>query len=150
MTCLGSQRTRTRRANGDDGGQVTVFVVLVTTAVVMFTGLVVDGGLAMAAKVRALGEAQEAARAGAQAIDLDAYRKDGSVHLLPGEARRRALDYLDSTGDTGIVRITATTVTVTVTAHRRTQLLGLIGVDSLTVTGTGKARPVHGVEAPER
>ena len=31
-----------------DGGQITVFVVVITAAAVMFTGLVLDGGLALA------------------------------------------------------------------------------------------------------
>ncbi|WP_282794108.1 pilus assembly protein TadG-related protein [Streptomyces sp. CC224B] len=134
----------------DDQGQVTVFVVLIAVAVVMFAGLVVDGGLALAAKVRALGEAQEAARSGAQAIDLVAYRDTGTVRLVPPEAHRRAQAYLSSTGATGTVTTTPTRITVTVTAHRRTQLLGLVGVETLTVTASGVAHPVHGVEGPER
>ncbi|MFD5696497.1 Tad domain-containing protein [Streptomyces lasiicapitis] len=149
MTRPGVQReSRRLPARGDDG-QVTVFVVLITVAVVMFAGLVVDGGLALAAKVRAIGEAQEAARSGAQAIDLAAYRSNGSVRLLPDEAHRRAHDYLTSTGDTGTVETTSTTVTVKVTAHQRTQFLSLLGIDTLTVTATGSAQPAHGVEAPE-
>ncbi|WP_037824371.1 pilus assembly protein TadG-related protein [Streptomyces sp. NRRL B-1347] len=146
MTHRGLQRARSRR----DEGQVAVFVVLVTVAVVMFAGLVVDGGLALAAKVRAIGEAQEAARSGAQAIDLAAYRNNGSVRLLPAEARRRAHEYVAATGDTGRVKTTTSTVTVTITAHQRTQFLGLLGLDTLTVTATGTAHPVQGVEAPER
>ncbi|MEV0225227.1 hypothetical protein [Streptomyces sp. NPDC050704] len=133
----------------DDSGQITVFVVLLAAAVVMFAALVLDGGLALAAKVRAIGEAQEAARSGAQAIDLTAYRQDGTLRLVPGEARRRAQAYLASTGDTGTVAVTADTVTVTVTAHQRTQLLGLLGVETLSVTATGSAHPVRGVDTAE-
>jgi hypothetical protein len=134
-----------------DGGQITVFVVVLTVAVVMFAGLVLDGGLALAAKVRAIGEAQEAARNGAQALDLAAYRADGTVRLVPGQARTLAQDYLGSTGDTGTVTVTSdpATVTVTVTARQHTQFLGLLGLDSLTVTGTGSAHPVYGVTVPD-
>ncbi|MCI3928827.1 hypothetical protein MQV74_05935 [Streptomyces sp. AN091965] len=117
-------------------------------SVVMFAGLVVDGGLALAAKLRAIGEAQEAARAGAQSIDLAAYRNDGSIRLLPVEAQRQAHAYLASIGATGTVKISSTTVTVTVTVHQRPQFLGILGVGTLTVTATGTARPVRGVEAP--
>lgn len=133
----------------DDGGQVTAFIVIFTAAVVMFAGLVLDGGLALSAKVRAIDEAQEAARAGAQALDLAAYRRDGAVRLVPGQARALAKRYLAATGDTGTVAVTGDTVTVTVTAHQRTQLLTVVGLRTLTVTGTGSAHPVRGINAPE-
>ncbi|MFC8429273.1 hypothetical protein [Streptomyces sp. NPDC057253] len=123
--------------------------MILATAIVMFAGLLVDGGLALAAKVRAIGEAQEAARAGTQALDLAAYRASGTVRLLPDEAGARARTYLASTGDTGTVTVAGDTITVTVTARQHTQLLGLLGLDTLTVTGTGSAHPVHGVAAPE-
>ena len=140
---------RLRSLAGDDNGQVTPFVVILAVAIVMFAGLLVDGGLALAAKVRAIGEAQEAARAGAQALDLAAYRDSGTVRLVPDQARTLSQTYLASTSDTGTVTVTGDTVTVTVTAHQHTQLLGLLGLDSLTVTGTGSAHPVRGVTAPE-
>ncbi|MEU6379274.1 pilus assembly protein TadG-related protein [Streptomyces sp. NPDC046909] len=133
----------------DDNGQVTPFVVILAAAVVMFAGLVVDGGLALAAKVRAIGEAQEAARAGAQALDLAAYRDSGTVRLVPDQVRTLTHAYLASTGDTGTVTVDDDTVTVTVAAHQHTQLLGLLGVDSLSVTGTGSAHPARGVLTPE-
>jgi len=138
------------RPRADDDGQASVFVVILATAVVMFAGLLLDGGLALAAQVRALGEAQEAARAGAQALDLNAYRTTGTVRLLPDEARTRARTHLThtGTGDTGTVTVTDNTVTVTVTAHQHTQLLGFLGLDTLTVTATGTARPAHGTTTP--
>ncbi|WP_052397832.1 hypothetical protein [Streptomyces sp. NRRL F-5123] len=128
---------------------MTAFIVVFTAAVVMFAGLVLDGGLALAAKVRALGEAQEAARAGAQALDLAAYRRDGTVRLVPAQARALALRYLATTGDEGKVNATAETVTVTVTARQHTQLLNLAGLHTLTVTATGSAHPVRGINAPD-
>ncbi|MFJ6901526.1 TadE/TadG family type IV pilus assembly protein [Streptomyces hokutonensis] len=133
----------------DDRGQVTPFVVILALAVVMFAGLVVDGGLALAAKVRAIGEAQEAARAGAQALDLVAYRNSGTVRLVPDQARTLAQTYLASTSDTGTVTVAEDTVSVTVTAHQHTQFLGLLGLGSLIVTGTGSAHPVLGITTPE-
>ncbi|GAA3838315.1 hypothetical protein GCM10022403_083500 [Streptomyces coacervatus] len=134
-----------RRGPYDDKGQIAVFGVVITAATVMFAGLVLDGGLALAAKSRALGEAQEAARAGAQAIDIAAYRRDGTWALAPNEARKRARTYLSSTGDEGSVAATTTTVNVTVTARQSTEFLRFFGVDELTVTAVGSARPVRGV-----
>ena len=149
MKCPAGLGTRLRGLHADDDGQVTAFLVIIVVAVVMFAGLVLDGGLALAAKVRAIGEAQEAARNGAQALDLAAYRAHGTVRLVPDQARSLAYRYLASTGDSGTVTATADTVTVAVTAHQHAQLLGLIGIGSLTVTGSGTAHPVHGIDAPQ-
>lgn len=144
-----SPRPAVRRRRSGDDGQVTPFVVILTAAVVMFAGLLLDGGLALAAKTRALGEVQEAARAGAQALDLTAYRTDGTVRLDPAQARALARTYLATTNDTGTVTATTTTVTVTVTAHQPTQLLRFLGLDTLTVTATGTAHPVRGITTPD-
>jgi hypothetical protein len=133
----------------DENGQVTAFVVVIATAVLMFAGLLLDGGQALAAKVRAIGEAQEAARAGAQAIDLAAYRDTGTLTLTPDHAVTLAQRYLAATGHAGTVRVTGNTVIVTVTLTQPTALLRLVGVGSLTVTSTGSAQPQRGITAPE-
>ncbi|QLH21827.1 hypothetical protein HYQ63_15375 [Streptomyces sp. Rer75] len=104
--------------------------------------------MALAAKIRALGNAQEAARAGAQAIDVDAYRADGTVRLQPDQARVLAHRYLATNGDAGTVTVTDQTVTVAITVQQPTQLLQVAGLDTLTVTGAGTARPRHGVDTP--
>jgi Flp pilus assembly protein TadG len=138
-----------RKPGKDDQGQVMAFIGIFTVAVVLFAGLLLDGGLALAAKVRAIDEAQEAARAGAQALDLAAYRKDGTVRLVPAQARALAQRYLATTGDSGTVTVAGDQVTVTVTAHQPTQLLDSVGLHTLTVTGTATAHPVRGINAPE-
>jgi Flp pilus assembly protein TadG len=139
---------RWRRLRSDQSGRVTAFVVIIVTAVLAFGGLVLDGGLALATKVRAIGEAQEAARAGAQEIDLAAYRADGAVRLVPQQASAAARSYLAATGHSGTISVASNTVNVTVTISQPTQLLGVIGIGSLTVTGTGQAQPQRGINGP--
>lgn len=134
-----------QRLRTDEDGRVTAFVVIVVTAVLAFGGLVLDGGLALAAKVRAIGEAQEAARAGAQEIDLAAYRADGTLRLAPQQASAAARAYLASAGRSGTVSVAGNTVNVTITISQPTQLLGLVGVGSITVSGTGQAQPQRGI-----
>ncbi|MGH3857125.1 MAG: hypothetical protein ACRDR6_27310, partial [Pseudonocardiaceae bacterium] len=104
-----------------------------------------DGGLALAQKVRANGQAEAAARAGAQALDLGAYRATGTLRLIPTQATAMARGYLSAVGTTGTVTVTSDTVTVTVTATHRTQLLTLVGIPALRVHGSGSAHPVRGV-----
>lgn len=160
---IGRPATRTGivgRLRSDDSGRVTAFFVVLTTAVLLFAGLVLDGGLALAAKVRAIGAAQEAARAGAQAIDLGAYRTDGTLRLDPDRAAALARAYLADaaisrshatggrpSGLTASVVVVGDTVTVTVAVSEPTQLLGLVGISSIRVSGTGSAHPDRGPDA---
>ena len=136
---------RFERLRADQRGQVTAYVVTIAVAAFAFGGLVLDGGLALAAKVRALGQAQEAARAGAQEIDVAAYRADGTLRLLPSRATAAAQNHLAASRHTGSVSVTDNTVTVTVTIHQRSQLLSLFAVDKITVTGRGEAQPQRGI-----
>ncbi|NIJ10512.1 Flp pilus assembly protein TadG [Saccharomonospora amisosensis] len=133
-----------RQLADDENGRVTAFVVLITTACLLFAGLVLDGGLALSAKTRAIGQAEEAARAGAQELDLAAYRSGGAARLQPTAAISAAQRYLNSVGASGTVTVAGNTVNVSVTAHQPTQLLGLIGITDITVSGDGHAQPDQG------
>jgi Putative Flp pilus-assembly TadE/G-like len=134
-------RRRAQAVLRDQQGRVSAFVVVLTTACLLFAGLVLDGGLALAAKTRAIGQAQEAARAGAQELDLTTYRATGVFRLDPTHARAAAQRYLTTVHATGAVTATDNTVAVTVTTRTPTQLLGLIGIREITVTGAGRAEP---------
>ena len=135
-----------RRARLDDAesGMVTAFVVIFTLALVLMAGLVLDGGLALAAKVQAVDDAQAAARAGAQAIDIPTYRASGQITLDPAQATADAERYLAAAGRTGTVSVSGEQVTVTVTITQPTQILDLAGIDHLTETGTGTATAEQG------
>lgn len=124
---------------------MTAFVVAMMAAILVLAGLTLDGGLALAAKIEANGRAESAARAGAQAVDLDTYRDDGRLTLDPDRAIAAAQDYLAAVGATGTVTATGNAVQVDVTAAHPTQLLGLAGITTLTVHGTGRAQPQRGV-----
>jgi hypothetical protein len=123
----------------DESGMVTAFVVVFTLALLAMAGLVLDGGLTLAAKVRAIDDAQAAARAGAQAIDIPLYRATGQITLDPSQAVADAEHYLAGAGNTGTVAVTGNQVTVTVRLIQPTQILSIVGVDTMSVTGTGTA-----------
>lgn len=132
-------KLRAKLAETDDRGQVTAFVVGVFLALWLFAGIVVDGGLALAGKARALDVAQEAARAGAQQLDVGGLRRGNDVRLSRAEAARAARAYVVSTGDSGSASVKGDAVTVHVTHHQRTEILRLIGLGTLTVTASGTA-----------
>jgi hypothetical protein len=121
---------------------VTGFAIVMVTAMIAVAGLVLDGGLAVAAKVRAVSIAQSAARAGAQAIDLERYRRTGEIRIDVARATAAAQDWLHRAGATGTVHATPRDVRVEVAATAPTQLLSLVGVDSLTVHATATATAV--------
>ena len=132
-----------RRCRGE-AGTVTAFVAAFAVALLAVAGLVVDGGYMLAGRRAAFDEAEAAARAGAQAIDVDALRESGPVLVRPDEARQRVSDYLGRTGHEGSADVNGDTVTVHVRIKRDLTILGLIGVGPVTIDASGTA---HGVRA---
>ncbi|GAA0930427.1 hypothetical protein GCM10009558_108050 [Virgisporangium aurantiacum] len=109
--------------------------------VALLSGAVLDGGNAMAARVAALDVAQQAARAGANQLDLAALRNEGVVRLNPAAAQATAEQFLRTAGVTGTATATPTQVSVTVTHAQPTLLLDAIGVSSISMTATATAVP---------
>src|SRR5579863_7734834 len=135
---------RLRHRLRDEEGMVTAFVVIFTFALLLLAGLVIDGGLTLAARVQAIDEAQAAARAGAQAINLPLFRSTGQIVLDPSEATADAERYLAATGHSGTVTVNGNEVTVAVSINHATQILGIAGIDQLSVSGTGSATAEQG------
>lgn len=104
---------RGKRANSERGS-VSILVAVLGFALLMATGLAVDGGRKLGALSEARDIADNAARAGAQMIDTDAYKLTGVPTIDPAAATERANAYLASQGYTGIVTVDGATVTVTV------------------------------------
>jgi hypothetical protein len=136
---------RLLRKRGEQG-TVTAFVVIFSFALVLLAGLVIDGGLTLAAEVEAVDEAQAAARAGAQEIDVPLLRATGQLLLDPALATEAAESYLARAGRTGTVWVSGDEVEVSVSVTQPMQVLGLVGIGSLTVTGRGSAVAAYGVE----
>ena len=103
------------RVRDDERGALSTFMAVIALALLMAAGLAVDGGRKIVALREASHLADNAARAGAQAVDLDTLRTTGELRLLPDQATIRAAGYLAGLGHTGEVTVEAATVTVTVT-----------------------------------
>lgn len=132
----------------DERGTVTAFVTIVTLAFLMGAGLVLDGGEMLAARRTATVRAEQAARAGAQALDTDAlrHRHHRLDHSAATSAARR---FLDQAGVAGTVSVSGERVVVSVRIPTRMRLLTLVGLRTVTVSGSGEARPVRGVRNGE-
>lgn len=133
----------------DDAGQAAVFTLILVPALLLIAALLLDAGLALSAKTRALDVAQAAARAGAQHLDLAAYRNGGAVRLDAGRASAAAGAWLVSAGMTGEVTVAGASVTVTAHTTRRTQLLQLVGVRELHMSASATATARRGVSVPD-
>lgn len=140
-----TRRRRRDHATAKDGGQITAFVVVMAVALVLLVGLVLDGGLTLAARERAIGLAQEAARAGAQGVNLAVYRQSGNLVLSPALAQADAQRYLASTDTQGTVHIAGNLVTVTVTITQKMQVLDAAGLSAVTVRASASSTPDRGI-----
>ena len=131
----------TSRRPRDQAGVAAVFFVFVAMAMVAVAGLVIDGGYAMAAKRTCQQQAEQAARAGADALNQGGLR-DGTDTVNPQAAAAAAHAFLTGVGAHGTVTINGRTVTVTVTTREPTKILSAVGVDSLGVSETASARSI--------
>ena len=129
----------------DEEGAATIFVVGLATALLMLAGLLFDGGRVLDARREAFHTADNAARAAAQAVDIEVVRSGAPPLLDIAAAETAAREYLDRLGLDGDVLVTADQVSVTVSIDVEMTLLQAIGLDGRTVTGTGRARIVEGV-----
>jgi hypothetical protein len=138
---------RIRTGGADpDLGSVGVYVVVVAVGLLVMAGLVLDGGAAFAARGAAATAAQQAARAGADALDPLSLRSTDPVGVTVNVAAARAAAdrVLAAAGATGTVTVDGTAVTVTARIGRPSYVLSVVGVDRLTGTGTFTAVPLRG------
>jgi hypothetical protein len=131
----------------DERGVVTIFVVCMTTAMILVVGLVLDGGYTLAARRQALDEADGAARAAAQAVAPAA--RNGLVVLDAAQAQSAVDAFLAPTGHLGEAMVQGDVVTVTVSFRHQMLILGIGHLLSVQVTGRGTARAVRGRRGAE-
>src|SRR5262245_5347068 len=137
-------QTQAQRTWRDDRGSATGWALMMVFVGALLAGAVLDGGNAMAARVQALDIAQQAARAGANQLDLAALRDSGQLRLDPAAATTAARAFLAAAGATGTVTATRDQVSVTVHHHQPTLLLKVVGVATINATATAYAQPATG------
>jgi Flp pilus assembly protein TadG len=136
-----------RRARSERGA-ISAMIVTLIVMLFMLAGLVIDGGFAINARQRIFDDAEQAARAAANQIDLEALRETGTVVLLEPEARQAAVAYMNARGyDSGrvTVQVGANEVYVRAEDTVETTLLQLIFIPPFTVSGEATARPAVGI-----
>ena len=135
VVCRRQVRGRLR----DEGGAAAVWTLILTvTAFTALVGLVGGGGELINDRVQAKRVAEQAARAGADALSASAVRS-GRDDVDRREALARAHDVLRASGWDGRIRIRGSEVVVTATGTRSPQLLGLLGVNRVHISQSGSA-----------
>ena len=109
----------------DDRGTVSAMVAVVAIGLVMVAGLAYDGGQIVAAQATARDLAANAARAGAQEVDLAELRATGMAVLDSDLAAQAVDDYLAASGHTATVTVDGSTITVSVTVVQPMRILPL-------------------------
>jgi Flp pilus assembly protein TadG len=140
------RRALTTRGSRGQRGSATVFMLGFAAVLMVGAGLVVDGGLALNKRSQLTDDAEQAARAGANAIDLAALRDRGELIVDPGQARAVAAGFLAERGYTNIsVTVTGNQVFTSAESTADTAILGLVGIGSFTVRGDAVAEPETGI-----
>lgn len=129
---------------------MSVFVVLFSLGVFMLAGLVLDGGSAIAARQRAADVAEQAARYGADDVEVAALRS-GRLRVDEGGACARAAGVVAGAGDGAAMTRCGLgadgSVQVEVAIDTDTVLLGLVGYRQLHARSVALAQPCQGITA---
>jgi hypothetical protein len=149
-------RLRSGPGRTSEAGSATIFLLAIIPVVMILLGLVYDGGEAYTAHTRALNLAEQAARTGAQEVDLATVRAGGPYRLNRPRAISAAATFLAGSGlHGGQVRIIADSETggdavqVSVPWSVTTSFLGIIGKSAIGGTATASARDAAGVTTEE-
>jgi Flp pilus assembly protein TadG len=137
------------RRGADDRGSITLLLLVLFVALIALAGIVIDGGAKLNQAENANAIAQEAARAGAGMVNQANAYSTGSFTVDQVQALAAARNYLAVNGYQGTVTTVGTeSIRVTVTVTSPTHVLSIIGIDSMTSTGSATASLVTGVTGP--
>ena len=141
----------------DEQGSATVFVIGFAIVLFLCAGLVIDGGLAINKRMRIADDAEQAARIGADSIDVNEFRRTETLVIDQQLARQRISSYMADLGY-GSGQFTADIgsdrVGLQVRDSSKTYILNLFGVQfpvrasAEAVPDTGQAAPGQPAPAP--
>ena len=130
-------------------GALSPAVAILAVMIFTLAGLVIDGGRQLGARSRAVGYAQEAARVGAAAIQLNS--AEAKIDTTKAATAINGFCAQVKSNDPAVTSCGPTTLTdeqvdIQVDIANKTTFLGLIGKQSLKAVGTGQAHAEQGVK----
>jgi hypothetical protein len=129
-------------------GALSPAVMILAVMIFIMAGLVIDGGRQLGARSRAVGYAQEAARAGAATIDLNAQEVRIDVTKAAAQVDRFCAQVRSN--DPAVVacgtsELTPEYLRVDVELQNKTTFLSMVNVQKLTAKGSGEAHAEQGI-----
>jgi Flp pilus assembly protein TadG len=148
--CMRSGQDVGRERGGDrERGSITLMLLVLFVGLIALAGIVIDGGAKLNQAENANAIAQEAARAGAGMVNQGAALSTGSFVVDQNQAVAAAQQYLASHGYQGSASpVGARSIQVNVTVTASTHVLSIIGIDTMSSTGSATASLVTGVAGP--
>jgi Flp pilus assembly protein TadG len=137
----------TRAGHGAEQGSATILVVGLAIVLFACAGLAIDGGRAINARDKATDVAEQAARAGSGQLDDAQLRQPGGAVVLDQAAAQLREEQFVADAGASYVPTTTTTrdsVTVKVSWTYKTAILGIVGINSIDVSGSATASPATG------
>ncbi len=129
------------RRVGSERGSVAISGLLAALALIVLIGSGVDFAHAFIVRRNLTAIADDAALAGSQQLDLQAWRQ-GQLALNPPQAEQAADAALAANpGISGSAQAAASGVTVEARQRIPTMMLRLVGIADLTVTASATAQP---------
>lgn len=148
---MGTDTVRKSSREGTERGSVGVFVIVIAASFLIMVGLAVDVAGHLHAMQDARATAREAARVGGQQLQTHTGVRGLGAVADPGLAAAAAEAYLSSAGVAGSAAVTGpASISVDVTSVYPTKFLSIVGVGSLSATGTAEARITRSVEGVEQ
>lgn len=146
VTVLRRRLSAGRCAAEAERGSLTLMTAVLVLGLLAVAGLVVDGTGQLRAGQQATGIAQQAARAGADALSPATLRRSGPSELVvnPAAARAAAQQVLAAGGVSGQVSVAGDTVTVTAEVSHPTAILSAVGVDTVSGHAAATATVLYG------
>jgi len=139
-----------RERGGDrERGSITLMLLVLFVGLIALAGIVIDGGAKLNQAENANAIAQEAARAGAGMVNQGVALSTGAFTVDQNQALAAAQQYLATHGYQGSVSPVGTqSIQVNVTVSAPTHVLSIIGIDTMSSTGSATASLVTGVTGP--
>ena len=134
----------------DERGAISVWFATASLVMIILVGMTVDIGGKVHAQQQARSAAAQAARTGAQEVGSTAIRGE-ELRVDINAAKSAAQGYLNAAGVQGSVTVVnGDTLIVRTTDTYDSKFLGIIGLDSMRVTGEASARLIRAQGGTER
>lgn len=127
----------------DERGAISVWFATASLVMIILVGMTVDLGGKVHAQQQARSAAAQAARTGAQEVQGSTAIRGEDLRVDINAAKSAAQGYLNAAGVEGSVTVNGDTLIVRTTDTYDSKFLGIIGLDSMRVTGEASARLIR-------